>query len=126
MPSGARAGVAAGSKAPPCRTWWVYLLQCVDGSFYAGATVDLAARFEAHLAGRGAAYTRARPPLWMVAARQCGDRGDALRMEYALKQLERADKLAFFASDEFDPLCYAGAELDADADGPDADPRLTA
>ena len=39
------------------RGWQVYLLRCRDGTLYAGATNDLAARVERHAAGRGARYT---------------------------------------------------------------------
>ena len=85
-------------------TWWVYLLECDDGSYYAGVTTDLEGRLRAHQQGRGAAYTRSHPPLQMLAARQYPNKGAALRAEYAIKQLRRADKLSFFEPQEIDPL----------------------
>ncbi len=39
---------------------WVYILECADGSFYVGSTVNLDARISQHNAGEGAAYTRRR------------------------------------------------------------------
>ena len=39
---------------------WVYILECADGFFYVGSTVDLDARISQHNAGEGAAYTRRR------------------------------------------------------------------
>lgn len=43
-------------------SWWVYLLRCGDGTLYTGITDDLDRRLAAHNAGRGAKYTRSRPP----------------------------------------------------------------
>lgn len=89
--------------------WFVYLVECDDGSYYAGITLDLHARLLQHQQGRGAAYTRAHPPLQMLAARPYPSKGEALSAEYALKQLKRGEKLAFFEPHEFDPLFELGA-----------------
>jgi putative endonuclease len=69
------------------RTWFVYIIECCDGSLYTGITVDLVARFEAHRAGRGARYMRLHPPRRMLAAEACADRSAASRAEYRIKQL---------------------------------------
>ena len=74
--------------------YWVYLLRCADDSLYCGITNDVAARLAAHQAGKGARYTRGRGPLELVMKRRCADKGLALRLEYAIKQLDRAEKLA--------------------------------
>jgi len=77
--------------------WSVYILRCADGTLYTGATNDLARRFLAHAAGRGARYTRSRLPVelaWSAAAR---GRSGALRREAALKQLSRIEKLGLLA-----------------------------
>ena len=79
--------------------WLLYLLECQDGSYYAGITTDLAGRFQAHVAGKGARYTRAHPPLRILASRGYPDRSTASRAEWQLKQLPRSRKLAFFAVD---------------------------
>lgn len=76
--------------------WFVYLLECEDGSLYAGVAIDVEARFIKHALGLGAAYTRSHPPLRVLACRCYASRGDALRAEYALKQLPRQNKLEFF------------------------------
>ena len=81
-------------KAPP---YWLYLLECEDGSYYAGVALDVEQRFLLHLFGRGARYTRAHPPLRVLAAARYDSKGAALSAEYRLKQLARADKPAFFA-----------------------------
>jgi putative endonuclease len=75
-------------------TWVVYLVRCADDTLYCGITNDLAARLAAHEAGKGAKYTRGRGPLELVATRRCRDKGIALRIEHAVKQLDRRAKLA--------------------------------
>jgi putative endonuclease len=73
---------------------FVYLLLCRDGSLYCGWTTDPRGREAAHDRGRGAAYTRARRPVKLVYVESCADRSAALKREYAIKQLTRAEKLA--------------------------------
>jgi len=79
-------------------SYYVYLLRCADDSLYCGITNDVAARFHAHSVGKGARYTRGRGPLELVLARRCRDKGTALRLEYAIKQLDRPAKLALDAT----------------------------
>lgn len=83
------------SEAPP---YWLYLLECEGGSYYAGVALDVEERFFLHVFGRGARYTRAHPPLRVLAAVRYASKGAALKAEYRLKQLPRRDKLAFFAA----------------------------
>ncbi len=74
--------------------WFVYLARCADGSLYTGIARDVAARIAAHDAGKGARYTRGRGPLTVCAVRRCRSKGEALRLEHAIKQLPRRDKEA--------------------------------
>jgi putative endonuclease len=74
--------------------YWVYLLRCEDGSFYAGITTDPARRLRQHagqLSG-GAKYTAAHPPAAYAALWQAEDRSAASRLEYRLKRLSREEK----------------------------------
>jgi putative endonuclease len=64
--------------------------------YYAGIALDVEQRFFRHVFGLGAKFTRARPPLRVLAARAYANKSDALRAEFQLKALRRADKLAFF------------------------------
>ena len=75
-------------------TCWVYMLRCGDGSLYTGWTKDLARRVRSHAAGKGAKYTRSRLPVALVYRERCADRSEAMRREYELKRLSRAQKLA--------------------------------
>jgi putative endonuclease len=70
----------------------VYLARCADGTLYTGIALDVAARIAAHDAGRGARYTRGRGPLVVCAVRRCASKGEALRLELALKRLRRLEK----------------------------------
>lgn len=79
------------------KPYWLYLLECKGGSFYAGIALDVAKRFEQHLSGQGAAYTRARPPVKVLASKAFASRSDALKAEYAVKQLPKGRKIAFFS-----------------------------
>lgn len=75
--------------------WCVYLIECRNGAWYAGITNDLAARYAAHVAGKGARYTRAHPPVRLLGSRPFPDRSAASKAEYALKRLPKGRKLAW-------------------------------
>jgi putative endonuclease len=74
--------------------WFLYLARCGDGSLYAGIARDVHARIAAHDAGKGARYTRGRGPITLAASTRCKNKGEALRLEMALKALPRATKIA--------------------------------
>ena len=72
----------------------VYILQCADGTFYAGSTTNLAARLHTHNHTKaGAKYTRARRPVVVVFTQRCRTLAKARQREAALKRLTRAEKL---------------------------------
>jgi putative endonuclease len=83
---------------PGSKPYWLYLLECEGGVYYAGIALDVERRFYQHLFGVGARFTRARPPLRVLAARAYPSKGDALRAELQLKALARVDKPGFFAA----------------------------
>ena len=76
-------------------TWFLYLIECRGGSYYAGISNDVERRYAQHVAGRGARYTRAHPPLRLLGARAFADRSAASRAEHAIRKLSRDRKLAF-------------------------------
>lgn len=78
-------------------SWFVYLLECADGSLYCGATSDPSRRLAVHASGRGARYTRARLPVRMVFLEETPDRSHALRLEHAIKRLPPAVKRSLAA-----------------------------
>ena len=72
--------------------WFVYVLQCKDGSFYTGITNDLEKRVETHQAGKGAKYTRCRLPVKLLYSENCVGRTSALVRECAVKAYSRKEK----------------------------------
>lgn len=74
--------------------WWVYILECRDGTLYTGCTDDIPRRLAAHNAGRGAKYTRGRTPVMLRYREEQPDRSAALRREAAIKRLTRTEKQA--------------------------------
>jgi putative endonuclease len=77
--------------------WHVYMIECRDGSIYTGIAIDVAARYAAHAAGKGARYTRAHPPARLLASVEYPDHSSALKAEYRIKQLSAAAKRAWIA-----------------------------
>jgi len=77
-------------------TWFLYLLECNNGAYYAGITNDLNARFITHVSGKGARYTRANPPIKIIASKAYLNRSTASIAEAQLKNLPRNKKLQYF------------------------------
>ena len=72
--------------------WFLYIARCADGTLDTGIARDVARRIAAHEAGRGARYTRGRGPLQVCVTRRCQSKGEALRLELAVKRLGRDEK----------------------------------
>ena len=73
---------------------YTYILKCRDGSLYTGWTTDLDRRVKAHNEGTGARYTKSRRPVELVYHETFETKEEAMRREYAIKRLTRAQKLA--------------------------------
>lgn len=86
--------------------WFVYLLECRDGSVYTGITTDVTRRYAQHSAGKGARYTRSHPPIRLLAHFPCPDRSVASRAEHAIKKMPAARKRALceLPHDDVSPL----------------------
>jgi putative endonuclease len=84
-------------------TWFVYLIECVDGSIYTGIAVDVDARYATHVRGKGARYTRAHPPARLLARFAYANRSAAGKAEYAIKQLSPAAKRALCTGSALPP-----------------------
>lgn len=75
--------------------WFLYLIRCRDGHLYTGITTDVGRRLQEHTQGpRGARFLRGRGPLAVAFQAAVGNRSDALRAEYRVKQLRRVQKEA--------------------------------
>ena len=78
------------------KQWYVYILRCADGTLYTGITTDPHRRVKEHNNGTGAKYTRGRGPVEIAHCELAESYGAALRREYAIKQLPRAEKEKLF------------------------------
>ena len=90
MPVAQPAGEPAKASRPT--GWLLYLIECADGSIYTGITTDVAARYAAHAAGKGARYTRSHPPVQLLGSIAYPDRSSASKAEYRVKQLSATEK----------------------------------
>ena len=81
-------------------SWYVYMLRCSDGSLYTGYTDDVDRRLACHSSGKGAKYTRSRLPVALVYSEECADKSAALKREYAIKRLTKAQKEAIITEKE--------------------------
>lgn len=74
--------------------YFVYVLECADGTLYTGMTTDVKRRVEEHNSSKvGARYTKARRPVMCVYSETLKNKPDALKRELAIKKLSRAEKL---------------------------------
>lgn len=74
--------------------WFLYVVECSDGSLYTGIALDVARRIQQHNRGKGAAYTAQRRPVTLLARWRYPDRSSALKAEAAFKKQRREGKLA--------------------------------
>lgn len=76
--------------------WYVYILECSDGSFYTGVTTDVDVRMKAHAEGRGSKCVYNKGFGKLICFKKCKNKSDACKCEYAIKKLPRAKKLSWF------------------------------
>lgn len=72
--------------------WFVYIIQCVDGSLYTGSTNNLEKRFLEHKMGKGGRYTRSHKPVRIVYKEKLNTKSEALKREFEIKKMKRAEK----------------------------------
>ena len=75
------------------KNWVVYLLRCADNSLYCGISSDLPGRLKEHNSGPGAQYTKSHRPVELVGASRKMTKGNALKLEYQIKQLPAHKKI---------------------------------
>lgn len=78
--------------------YFVYLIECRDGSLYTGITTDLERRFAEHQSGEGGHYTRARGVVRVAYSEEQPDRSRASKREAEIKSWPRTKKLDLIQS----------------------------
>jgi putative endonuclease len=80
------------------KSWFLYFVECKNGSVYTGITTNVANRFEKHVAGKGARYTRMNPPVRLIGFIEIGTRSAALIAERSVKRMPVIEKRAWIAA----------------------------
>ena len=78
--------------------WWVYIIECRNKSFYTGITTDVKRRFDEHKNNNSKASkycARFRPLKLVYTSSAYGNKSDASKEEYRIKQLSHKEKLNF-------------------------------
>lgn len=77
-------------------TYWVYMLQCSNGSYYTGYTTDMARRYQEHVKGTAKCkYTRSFKPLNIARCWAILDcRSTVMKIEKFIKKLPKKEKEA--------------------------------
>ncbi|MCV9884619.1 GIY-YIG nuclease family protein [Metabacillus halosaccharovorans] len=74
---------------------YFYVLECSDGSYYAGYTVNLERRIHNHNTGKGAKYTRGRTPVKLLYSEKFESKSEALKMEIKFKKFSKKRKQSY-------------------------------
>lgn len=74
-------------------SFYCYILECADGTYYTGWTVNPERRVAVHNQGRGARYTRTRCPVKLVYVEELPDQKSAMKREITIKRMKRERKM---------------------------------
>jgi len=75
-------------------TFFCYIVECADGTYYTGWTKDPTRREQQHNQGTGARYTRQHRPVKMVYIEEQPDQSSAMKRERKIKTFTRDKKKA--------------------------------
>lgn len=90
--------------------YYVYIVQCCDGTLYTGSTNDVCARLRKHNEGKGAKYTRGRTPVVPVYVEELPDKSTALKREYEVKKYSRKQKEKLITTHTESAVIFPGNE----------------
>ncbi len=84
---------ATSPQTNPTVMWYVYIVECRDGTYYTGITTDIERRIKEHNhSPAGARYTRSRRPVRLHYSEDANNRSDALKRELQIKKLSSKHK----------------------------------
>lgn len=75
------------------KKYFTYILLSEQNTLYCGYTDNVEKRFQAHLEGKGAKYTRSHKPIKIVYQKEFETKSDAMKEERRIKKLSRFEKL---------------------------------
>lgn len=73
--------------------WFVYVLECTGDRLYTGITNDVEKRFQKHVSGKGAMFTRLNKPVRILAWNTYKNKSEAAKIESQLKRVPRSVKI---------------------------------
>ncbi|MFH1152006.1 MAG: GIY-YIG nuclease family protein [Nanoarchaeota archaeon] len=80
------------------KNWCVYLVECLDGSYYTGITNDIRKRMKAHKSRKGSKYVKSKGFGRLICSKNYPNKSEVLKAEYHIKKLSKNEKLNFFIS----------------------------
>ena len=80
------------------KSYYTYIILTENNTLYCGYTDDVEKRFQAHLNGRGAKYTRANKPIKIVYQKEFASKSEAMKEEARIKKLTHREKLALLTN----------------------------
>ncbi len=82
------------------RMWYVYIVECCNGTFYTGITDNIEKRIKKHNSGKGAYYTKVRAPVKLIYQEALTSKSEAFTREQQIKRWSKAKKLALINFDK--------------------------
>jgi len=79
-------------------SYYVYVILCLDGSFYTGYTKNIETRIKLHESGKGARYTKMHKPQKIAYLEVFDSRAQAMKREKQIKKLTHQQKLNLISS----------------------------
>mgnify|MGYP003638281657 CR=1 FL=1 len=77
------------------KKYYVYIVECSDGTYYTGYTTDISRRVDEHnySTKKAAKYTRSRRPVRLLYSETYASVSEALKREYKIKKLSKKQKI---------------------------------
>jgi putative endonuclease len=100
----------AAEQTEEAEAWFVYVLECENGMLYTGIAKNVEQRFALHLKGKGASFTRANPPISILASLVQPSHSDAAKLEALIKSWEKSKKLEWIAANPHSMAASGGNE----------------
>jgi len=74
------------------KSWYVYILECADNTYYTGISPDVERRIATHNLGKASRYTRSRLPVKLLYVEKHQDKSSASKREAEIKKMKKNDK----------------------------------
>ena len=76
------------------KKFYVYIVECIDGSLYTGWTLNIQSRINKHNSGKGAKYTKTRRPVKLIYFEEFSTKNLAMKREIQIKSMNRNQKFS--------------------------------